>query len=118
MQVKGKSAGRGGVKMAHRQVTSVVLGLALVAFLAAGCADPGKVKQLQNENVRLNQLIQQKDASLATLTEQAQAKQAELEAVKKELDITKKGLESVRTELDYVSKKLSGLAAAPAAPQQ
>lgn len=104
--------------MTYRQVTFVILGLALVTFLTSGCADSGKMKKLESENARLNQLILQKDASLKTLMEQAQAKQIELETVKKELDIAKSGLGSVKKELDGVDKKLNNLTTTPAVPQQ
>jgi septal ring factor EnvC (AmiA/AmiB activator) len=104
--------------MTYRQITFALLGLALVTFLTSGCVDFGKMKQLESENARLNQLILQKDASLKTLTEQAQAKQIELEAVKKELDIAKNGLDSVKKELDGVNQKLNTLTTTPVVPQQ
>jgi peptidoglycan hydrolase CwlO-like protein len=104
--------------MKYKQITFALLGLALAAFLMTGCVNSGKMKQLESENARLNQLILQKDASLKTLTEQTQAKQRELEAIKKELDSTKKELDSVKKELDGVNKKLDALTATPVVPKK
>ena len=96
------------------------MGLSIAAFLASGCVNSGKIKQLENEAAKLNQIILQKDAKIKTLTDQAQVKQKELEGIKnnlgtskRELDSVKKELDSTKKELDKVNKKLSILTAAP-----
>jgi len=105
-----------GGKMQNKKVTIAVLGLAAVAFLALGCVDSGKIKQLENEVSRLAQLVEQKDAKIATLTGEAVTKAQELDSVKKELDsskaeldLSKSTLEGVKTELDNAKKELDGV---------
>ena len=106
--------------MKNKKTKLVLLGLAILAFLASGCVNPSKIKELENEIGQLNQVIQQKDVKIKTLTDQAQVKQKELESIKKdfdsskkELDSVKKELDSTKKELDNVNKKLNTLVAAP-----
>jgi peptidoglycan hydrolase CwlO-like protein len=106
--------------MENKKVKVALLGLALVTFLASGCVDSKKIKQLENEAAQLNQVILQKDAKIKMLTDQAQIKQEELESIKKdfdstkkELDSAKKELDSTKKELDNVNNKLNTLMAAP-----
>jgi len=78
----------------NKKTTVVVLGLAVIAFLASGCEDTKKVKQLESQVAQLNQLLLQKDAKIKTLAEQAQVNKGMLDSVKKELDRTKNELDS------------------------
>ena len=100
-------------------------GLFLVAFLSLGCVDAAKVTQLENEVGRLNQVIQEKDAQISTLTEEAQAKNQEFDNIMKELETVRGELEATRGELEGVKKLLEGAKQmmdkpkpAPEAPQQ
>ena len=109
--------------MLHKGFMWVLL-VGLVAFLASSC-DSGKITQLQNESVRLNALVTQKDAKIKTLTDQLQVKGKEFEGIKKDLDAskavlesttnelgsTKKELDTVKKSLDNVNKKLDALTA-------
>ena len=102
--------------MLHKGLLWVLL-VGLIAFLASSC-DSGKITQLQNESVRLNALVTQKDAKIKTLTDQLQAKVKEFERIKKDLDASKAALESAtnelgstKKELDTVNKKLDALTA-------
>lgn len=104
--------------MKYKQIIFTLLGLFLVAFLTSGCVDSKKMKELENEVGKLNQVIQQKDAKINTLTAQSQAKQNELDVIKKELDNTKNELDSVKKELDGVNKKLNDLTATPVLPKK
>ena len=91
--------------MKSKGVTLMVLGLAAGAFLFCGC-DAGKVKQLQSEVTDMNQVIQQKDAKIKTLIDQAQSKEKELSGINNELDSAKKELDSIKRELDSTRKEL------------
>jgi len=83
--------------MKSNHAALVMLGLSLMVFLMAGCVNSGKMKQLQSENTRLNQLIQQKDTQIKILTDQSQARQKELANVTSELDRVKKELEATKS---------------------
>ena len=72
--------------MAGRKIIHVLPGLAAIVFLAGGCVDSKKIKQLEGETAQLNQAILQKDAKIKTLTVQVEAKQVELNSAKKELE--------------------------------
>jgi len=98
-----------GGKMQNRKVTIAVLGLAAVAFLALGCVDSGKIKQLENEVSRLTQLVEQKDAKIKTLTGEAVTKEKELGSIKKELDSSKTELDSIKKELEVSKSTLDGV---------
>ncbi|MDP2904812.1 MAG: hypothetical protein Q8O22_00745, partial [Candidatus Omnitrophota bacterium] len=78
----------------NKKTMVALLGLAMLAFVASGCVNQTKVKDLEKEIGRLNQVIQQKDAKVKTLTEQTLAGQKSLDAVKSELDSVKKGLDN------------------------
>jgi len=95
--------------MENKKVKVALLGLALVAFLASGCVNPSKIKELENEIGRLNQVIQQKDAHIKTLTDQMEVKQKDLDVIKKELDNSKVELDSVKKELDNTKKELDSV---------
>ena len=95
--------------MQNKKVEIAVLGLAAVAFLALGCVDSGKIKQLENEVSRLAQLVEQKDVNIKTLTGEAVTKAQELDSVKKELDSSKAELDSVKKELDLSKVTLDGV---------
>jgi len=97
--------------MKYKQITFTLLCLFLVAFLTSGCVDSKKMKQLDDENSRLNQVVQQKDAEISILINQSQAKQQELDSIKKELDSAKK-------ELDNFINNLNTLKKTPVVPQQ
>lgn len=95
--------------MENKKVKVVLLGLALVAFLASGCVKQSKIKELKKENGRLNQAIQQKDIQIKTLTDQMEVKQKDLDVIKKELDNSKVELDSVKKELDNTKKELDSV---------
>jgi len=84
--------------MANRKITLMLVGLAVIVFLASGCVDNKKMKQLENDIVRLNQVILQQDTKIKTLTAQV-----------KELDSTKKELKRVNKELNALKVKSGSL---------
>jgi len=88
----------------NKKATLVVLGLAVIAFLASGCEDTKKVTQLESQVAQLNLLLLQKDAKIKTLAEQAQESKGKLESVKKELDKTKNELDSFMASLAPLQK--------------
>jgi len=97
--------------MKNKKAAVVFLGLAMLAFVASGCVNQSKIKELENEIGRLNQVVQQKDAKTKSLTEQMQVKQ-------KELDSSKSELRRVKIELDNVNDKLKTLTIPPATPSK
>ena len=92
--------------MKNKQIKVASLGLFIAVFLTSGCINSGKIKQLENEVARLNQVILQKDAKIKTLTDQAQVKQKDLDTIKKELNSSKAELDGVKKELDNTKKEL------------
>jgi len=84
--------------MRKRKLTLIFIGLATIVFLASGCGNNKKMKQLENEVVRLNQVILQKDTEIKKLTTQV-----------KELDSTKKELRRANKELDTLKAKSGSL---------
>ena len=70
----------------NKKTVITLLGLAMLAFLASGCVNQSKIKDLEKEIGRLNQIILQKDAKIKTLTEQTQVGQKSLDSIKSELD--------------------------------
>jgi peptidoglycan hydrolase CwlO-like protein len=106
--------------MKNKKTKFILLSLAVVVFLAGGCVNSGKTQQLKDEVTRLNKIIQQKDAKVRTLIDQAQSNQKnvdvitkELDSTKKELDGAKKELDTTKKELDSVNKKLGALTPKP-----
>lgn len=100
--------------MNNKKTKILFLGLVIFSFLASGCVNQSKIKELENEIGRLNQVIQQNNVKIKTLTDQAQVKQKDLDTIKKELDntktefnITKQVLDSTRKELDNTKKELN-----------
>lgn len=71
--------------MKNKKTNVILLGLALVVFLASGCADPSDIKKMHNEISRLTQSIQKQSVTIKNLTDQVRAKQKDLDAVKNEL---------------------------------
>jgi len=84
--------------MARRKITLMLLGLTTIVFLTSGCVDHKKMQQLENDVVRMNQVILQQDAKIKTLTAQV-----------KELDSTKKELKKVNKELNVLKAKSGSL---------
>lgn len=91
--------------MKNKGFVFIVLGLIMGAFLSYGC-EMGKVKQLQSEVTQLNQVIQQKDANIKTLNDQAALKEKELSDIRREL-------ETVKSELEALKQKVNVPAPAP-----
>ena len=81
--------------MKSKGIMLIVVALAVGTFLFSGCA-ADKAKQLQGEVDRLNQVIQQKDAQIRTVTGQLDVKEKELSGVKEELDNVKKELNALK----------------------
>ena len=94
--------------MRRQGITVVLLGFTALVFLASGCVNPGKVKQLEDEAAMLHRMIAQKDAQIQTLTGQAKATQDELEGIKKNYDLSQKELEGVKKELENAKKESAG----------
>jgi len=99
----------------NKKTIVTLLSVAMLAFVASGCVNQTKVKDLEKEIGRLNQVIQQKDAKVKTLTEQTLVGQKSLEAIKSELDSIKKELDNTKKELDNVNNKLKALVVPPLA---
>lgn len=72
--------------MKNKKTKVVLLGLAIFVFLASGCVNQNKIKELKNEVAQLNQVILQKDAQIKTLTDRVRIKQKELDNVNKKLN--------------------------------
>lgn len=109
-----------------------VLFLTIAVFIISGYIIYRKIKELESGFSQLNQLVQQKDVTIKTLTGQMQEKQKELDNTNKVLDstklelhstnealaiinklvdITNKAFDIIKKELDSVNKKLDDLTA-------
>ncbi len=94
--------------MNNKKTKVLLLGLVILSFLASGCVNQSKIKELENEIVRLNQVIQQNDIKIKTFIDQAQVKQKDLDTIKNELDSTKNELDGTKKALDITKNELDG----------
>ncbi|MDP2905439.1 MAG: hypothetical protein Q8O22_03970 [Candidatus Omnitrophota bacterium] len=99
----------------NKRTGVVLLGLAMLTFVASGCVNQTKVKDLEKEVGRLNQVIQQKDAKIKALTDQTQAGQKSLDTVQNELNSIKNELDNTKKELENVNNKLKAVVVPPLA---
>jgi len=87
----------------------VILGVIIALLFMSNYFGLGVIKQLKANVYQLNQLMQQKDTQIKSLTNRANAKQQELNSVKEELDSTKQKLASTEQELSGIKKDLDSL---------
>ena len=78
----------------------VVLVSAIAVFVASGYVIYRKIKELRNGISQLNQLVQQKEITINTLSGQMQIHQKELYSAREALDSTKKELDNIKIDLD------------------
>jgi len=97
--------------MARKYLVIAMVCLVAVTFLISGCEDSKKVKQLESDSARLNQMIAQKDSKIASLTNDLNAARQAVNSVSAELVNTKKAL-------DDANNKLNAAVVKPAVPQK
>jgi|GEM_PF-2753224 len=102
--------------MKKEQILIIVTVIAVILF-AGNVISFGKINKLNGEAAQLNKMVQQKDASIKSLTDKVQAKQQEADGIRKELDAAKQKLAAVESEVGTIKKDLDNagkkVAAAP-----